>query len=128
MVEPLLDLADGAEVDRLTGALSGLRTKDFFRGAQDLAALGLNPPLFHVTLTGAKGAATAVDFGSTRSDGNTLYARREGQVLTVDRDIVDGSKEAEARSRTLLGLRRGGSSGSRRLPKGKLCPRAEDGG
>jgi hypothetical protein len=131
MVEPLLDLADGAEVDRLTGALSGLRTKDFFRGAQDLAALGLNPPLFHVTLTGAKGAATAVDFGSTRSDGNTLYARREGQVLTVDRDIVDElSKEAEAfRSRTLLGLRRGEVVGvEAAFPKGSYVLVQKDGG
>ncbi|HWZ86619.1 MAG TPA: DUF4340 domain-containing protein [Thermoanaerobaculia bacterium] len=108
LAEPMADLADRAEVDRLVGALAGLRVKEFIHGGQDLAAIGLNPPLFHVSLTGAKGAVTAVDFGATRSDGNTVYARREGQVLTVDRDIMDDlSKEAEAfRSRGLLGFNR----------------------
>ncbi len=108
LVDPLSDLADGAEVDRLVGTLTGLRARDFLHGAQDLAALGLNPPLFRVSLTSGKTAATAVDFGATRADGNTVYARREGQVLTLDRDIVDElSKEAEAfRSRALFGFNR----------------------
>jgi hypothetical protein len=108
LAEPMADLADRAEVDRLVGALAGLRAKEFIHGGQDLAAIGLNPPLFHVSLTGTKGAVTAVDFGATRSDGNTVYARREGQVLTVDRDIMDDlSKEAEAfRSKGLLGFNR----------------------
>ncbi len=109
LAEPLVDLADGGEVDRLVGTLSGLRAKDFLHGVQDLAAIGLNPPLYRVTLTGApKTPPNSVDFGATRTDGNTVYARREGQVLTVDRDIVDElSKEAEAfRSRTVLGFNR----------------------
>ena len=97
LAEPMSDYADSAEIDRFTGALAGLRVREFLHGPQDLAALGLDPPLFHVALTGAKNAVTAVDFGATRSDGNTLYARRDGQVLTVDHDIVDElSKEAEA--------------------------------
>jgi hypothetical protein len=106
--EPMSDYADSTEVDRFTGALAGLRVREFLHGPQDLAALGLDPPLFHVALTGSKNAVTAVDFGATRSDGNTLYARREGLILTVDHDIVDElSKEAEAfRSRKLLGFRR----------------------
>lgn len=109
LAEPLSDLADGGEVDRLVAALSGLRAKEFVRGAQDLAAIGLSPPQYRVSLTGQKGAVTAVDFGATRADGNTVYARGEGQVLTVDRDIVDDlSKEADAfRSRILLGFHRG---------------------
>jgi hypothetical protein len=113
LAEPIADLADASEVDRLAGALAGLRVKDFVHGSQDLAALGLNPPLFHVAMTGSKGAVTAVDFGATRSDGNTVYARREGQVLTVDREIVeDLSKEAEAfRSHALLGFNRSDVAG-----------------
>jgi len=109
LAEPMADLADRGEVDRLVGALAGLRAKEFLHGSQDLAALGLNPPLFHVALTGPKAAVTAADFGATRSDGNTVYARREGQVLTVDRDALDDlSKEAEAfRSKELFGFNRG---------------------
>ncbi len=110
--EPIADLADASAVDRLVGQLTALRTKDFVHG-EDLAAIGLNPPLFLVTLAGPKGAQTVVDFGATRSDGNTVYAKREGQVLTVERDIVDElSKEAVAfRSATLLGFPRGEVSG-----------------
>jgi hypothetical protein len=108
IAEPMADLADTSAVDRLVGELAGLRAKDFVHGSQDLAAIGLNPPLYRVVLVGAKGATTAVDFGATRADGNTVYARREGQVLTVDHDTVEElSKEAEAfRSRVLFGFNR----------------------
>lgn len=109
LVEPLSDLADAAEVDRLAASLLRLRVKDFVHGAQDLAAIGLNPALFRVSITGAKGAITAADFGAMRSDGDTIYARRDGQVLTLDRDILDElSREAEAfRAHALLGFARG---------------------
>ena len=52
---------------------------------------------------------TSVDFGATRSNGNSVYARRDGQVLTVDREIVDElSKEAEPfRSTSLVAFNRG---------------------
>ena len=77
--------------------LTALRVREFVHGTDDLAAQGLNPPLFRVDPTDAKGAVTAVDFGATRSDGNSIYARRDGQVFTVDRDVVEElSKEAEA--------------------------------
>ena len=126
---PCPDLADGRRSTASTGALAGLRVRrTSCAGPRISRPSGLSPPLFHVALTDAKGAMTAVDFGSTRSDGNSLYARRDGQVLTVDRDIVDElSKEAEAfRSRTLLGFRRGDVVGRRgRLPEGQLRPRAE---
>ena len=58
---------------------------------------------------------TAVDFGATRSDGNTVYARRDGQVLTVEREIVDElSKEAEPfRSTALVAFDRGDVAGGR---------------
>jgi len=113
LAEPMSDYAESAEVDRFTAALGGLRVREFLHGPQDLAALGLDPPLFHVAVTGSKNAIAAVDFGATRSDGNSLYARRDGQALTVDHDIVDElSKEAEAfRSRTLLGFRRSDVAG-----------------
>jgi hypothetical protein len=131
LAEPMSDYADSAEIDRFTGALAGLRVREFLHGPQDLAALGLDPPLFHVALTGGKNAVTAVDFGATRSDGNTLYARRDGQVLTVDHDIVDElSKEAEAfRSRTLLGFRRSDVAGIDAVfPKATYALAQKDGG
>ena len=130
--EPLSDLADGGEVDRLVGTLSGLRAKEFLHGTQDLAGIGLNPPLYRVTLTGApKTPAISVDFGATRTDGNAVYALREGQVLTVDRDIVDDlSKEAEAfRSRTLLGFNRADVVGvEAAFPKASYVLAQKDGG
>ena len=130
--DPVSDLADGTEADRFVGTLSGLRAKDFVHGAQDLAAIGLNPPLYRVSLTGVpKTPPTSVDFGATRSDGNTVYALREGQVLTVDRDIVDDlSKEAEAfRSRTLLGFNRADIVGvEAAFPKASYVLAQKDGG
>lgn len=106
--EPLADLADSAEADRLAGQLASLRVQEFLHGTQDLAALGLSPPLYRVTVTGDKGALTSVDFGSVRSDGDSVYARRDGQVLTVEREIVDDlSREAEPfRSAKLLAFNR----------------------
>jgi uncharacterized protein DUF4340 len=97
LVEPLADLADSAETQRLVGSLTALRAREFVHGNVDLGAQGLNPPLFRVSVTDAKGAVTAVDFGATRSDGNAVYAQREKQVLIIDREIVDDlSKEAVA--------------------------------
>ena len=131
LAEPMSDYADASEVDRFTGALAGLRAREFLHGPQDLAALGLDPPLFHVALTGSKNLVTAVDFGATRSDGNTLYARRDGQVLTADHDIVDElSKEAEAfRSRALLGFRRSDVAGIDAVfPKATYALAQKDGG
>ena len=107
--QPISDLADASVADRLVSELTALRARDFVHSNEDLAALSLNPPLYRVSLTGAKGVVTSVDFGATRSDGDTIYARREGQVLTVDRDIVDElSKEAEPfRATTLVAFDRG---------------------
>ena len=121
LAEPIADLADAGEIDRLAASLLRLRVKDFVHGAQDLAALGLNPPLFRVSITGAKAAVTAVDFGATRSDGNTIYARRDGQVFTLERDVLEElSKEAEAfRARALLGFRPGRRDRRRRRRSGR---------
>jgi Domain of unknown function (DUF4340) len=109
LAEPMSDLADGQEADRLAGQLAALRAREFVRGGVDLAAQGLNPPLFHVAVTDSKSMTTAVDFGATRSDGNGVYAQRDGQVLVVDREIVDDlSKEAVAfRSNRLVDFNRG---------------------
>lgn len=110
--EPLSDLADAAEADRLVGQLTALRAREFVHGTEDLSALSLSPPLYRVSITDAKGAVASVDFGATRSDGNSVYARREGQVLTVERDIVDElTKEAEPfRSTNLLAFDRSNAS------------------
>jgi hypothetical protein len=107
--QPIADLADASAADRLVNELTALRARDFIHSNEDLAALSLNPPLYRVSLTGAKGVVTSVDFGATRSDGDTVYARRDGQVLTIDRDIVDElSKEAEPfRATTLVAFDRG---------------------
>jgi hypothetical protein len=106
--EPLSDLADSQEADRLAGQLAALRAREFVRGGVDLAAQGLNPPLFHVAVTDAKGGTVAVDFGATKSDGSAMYAQRDGQVLVIDREIVDDlSKEAVAfRSSRLVDFNR----------------------
>ena len=96
--QPLTDLADGDAVEKLTGTLTALRALDFLPQGErgNLAALGLSPPLFRVTLFTGKGTDPPVELGATRSNGNSVYARREGQVFTVASAIVeDLSREAE---------------------------------
>jgi len=95
--QPISDLADGDAVQRIVSDLTGLKAIAFLSAAerQDLASLGLAPPLYRVTLADAKAVSTTVEFGATRSDGNSVYARREGQVLTIPSTITDElSKEA----------------------------------
>ena len=97
--QPVSDLADSAVVTRLAGDLVGLRVLDFVGSAdkENLATQGLNPPLSRVSLVDAKGVRSTADFGATRSDNNSLYARREMQVLTVPNTIVDElSREVDA--------------------------------
>jgi hypothetical protein len=100
--QPVTDLADGEFAQRLVDELTGLKAVEFVSGDDraNLATLGLAPPLYRAVLTSGQGKAavsTAVEFGATRSDGNTVYARREAQVFTVSSSIVeDLSKEAEA--------------------------------
>jgi len=103
--QPLEDLAEADTVDKLIGALTALRAIEFLPSPQGpgLASLGLAPPLFHVVMADAKGPGIAVDFGATRSDGNSIYGRRESQVFTVASSVVeDLSKEAEAFRETRL--------------------------
>lgn len=109
MTEPIADLASPSEADRLVAQLTGARAKDFVHGNDDLAAMGLNPPLYRVTITAGKEPPASVDFGATRADGNSIYARREGQIMTVDGEIVEElSKEAEAyRSTSAVAFNRG---------------------
>ena len=100
--QPVTDLADGEFAQRLVDELTGLKAVEFVSGDDraNLATLGLAPPLYRAVLTSGQGkgvVSTAVDLGATRSDGNTVYARRETQVFTVSSSIVeDLSKEAEA--------------------------------
>jgi len=99
ITQPLSDLADGEAAQRLMGDLTGLKVLDFLPAAerQNLASLGLAPPLYRITMSDAKAPGTVVDFGSTRSDGNSVYARRESQVFTVPSSITEEvSKEAVA--------------------------------
>ena len=104
MEQPLKDLADADAASRLAGDLTSLRVMEFQTPDRDsLSSWGLSPPLYRVTLSDAKGKATTVEFGSTRSDGNSLYARRESQVFTVGTTIVEEfSREAEAYRDTRL--------------------------
>jgi hypothetical protein len=95
--QPISDLADRDVADRLASELSSLRVTEFVPKAHaaDLSALGLSPPIFRVTLTDSKGARNVLDLGSTRSDGDSVYASRQGQLFTVGNSIVeDLSKEA----------------------------------
>lgn len=97
--QPVNDLADSGVATRLAEDLLALRAVDFVGSAdrENLATQGLNPPVSRVTLVDAKGVRSTVDLGATRSDGNSVYARRETQVLTVHNAIVDElSKEAIA--------------------------------
>jgi hypothetical protein len=99
LVQPVSDLANADEVQRVTGDLTALRALDFVPAAerQNLAALGLAPALYRVTLADSRGAATTVEFGATKSDGNSVYARRDGQVFTVPSSTIEEvSKEATA--------------------------------
>ncbi|HYB54263.1 MAG TPA: DUF4340 domain-containing protein [Thermoanaerobaculia bacterium] len=98
MEQPVKDLADADAASRLAGDLTALRVIDFLAAEKDnLATWGLAPPLYRVMASDAKGKATTVEFGSTKSDGNSVYARREGQVFTVGSTIVEElAKEAEA--------------------------------
>lgn len=94
--QPVVDLADGDFSQRFVDELTNMKALEFVASGerQNLAALGLAPPLYRVTLADAK-TPTSVDFGATRSDGNTVYARRETQVFLVPSSIVeDLSREA----------------------------------
>ncbi len=112
---PISDLADRDGTDRLAGDLASLRVAEFLpkSAAADLAALGLASPTFRVTLTDAKGGKNVLDIGSTRSDGNAVYALRQGQVFTLPNSIVeDLSKEVTAlRDRRLVRFERADVSG-----------------
>lgn len=97
--QPISDLANRDVAERLAGDLSSLRVTEFVPKAQaaDLPSLGLSPPIFRVTVTDSKGGKNVLDLGSTRSDGNSVYASRQGQVFTVPNSTVDDlSKEATA--------------------------------
>ena len=108
--QPIADLADRDAADRLANDIAALRVTEFVPRAQsaDLAALGLSPPIYRVTLTDSKGAKRSLDLGSTRSDGNDVYAAHEGQVFTLSNSLLeDLSKEAVAfRDRRLVRFER----------------------
>ncbi|MEO8432009.1 MAG: DUF4340 domain-containing protein [Acidobacteriota bacterium] len=94
--QPVADLADADFAQRFVDELTGLKALEFVGAAdrQNLSTLGLAPALYRVTLSDGK-PTTVVDFGATRSDGNSVYARRDSQVLTVSSTVVeDLSKEA----------------------------------
>ncbi len=104
MEQPLKDLANTEAASRLAGDLTAMRVVEFLTSdIASLATWGLAPPLYRVTLSDAKGKATSVEFGATRSDGNSVYARREGQVFTVGSSSVEEfSKEPEGFRETSL--------------------------
>jgi hypothetical protein len=96
--QPFVDLADADFSQRFMDELTGLKVIEFLPPADrlNLAALGLAPPLYRVTLSDDK-ISTSAEFGATRSDGNTVYARRESQLFTVPSTVVeDLSREAVA--------------------------------
>ena len=97
--QPVADLADNDAVEKLIGSLTALKVIDFLPSppGQGLASLGLSPPLFHVVLSDTKGPGISVDIGASKTDGNSIYGRRENQVFTVASTAAeDLSREAEA--------------------------------
>ena len=131
--QPLSDLAEGDTVDKFIGSLTALRVIEFLPApqGQGLASFGLAPALFHVVITDTKGSAVSVDFGATRSDGNSIYGRRESQVFTVASSIVeDLSKEAEAfREPRLVRFDRGTVQGIEgAFPRSKFSFERREGG
>jgi len=98
LAQPVVDLADGDFASRFVDELTGLRALEFVPAGDkaNLATFGLLPPLYRVTISDGKSPVT-VELGATRSDGNSVYARRETQVFTVSSAVVeDLSKEAVA--------------------------------
>jgi hypothetical protein len=108
--QPIADLADRDVADRLSGDLTALRVTEFVSGPQaaDRSSVGLEPPVFRVTLADAKGSKRTLDVGATRSEGDSVYAAREGQVFTIPDSLVDElSKETVAyRDKRLVGFER----------------------
>jgi Domain of unknown function (DUF4340) len=115
LTQPLADLADATSVDRMVGDLFGMRVSEFVSTdkARDLASFGLAPALYTVTLSVKGKPPQTVEFGATRSDGKSVYARRAGQVFAVDNSIVDDlSREAEAfRETHVVRFERGDATG-----------------
>ncbi len=74
---------------------------------------GSHHPPFRVTMADAKGSKHVLDLGSTRSDGDSVYASREGQVFTVPNAIVEElSREAVSfRDRRLVRFERSDVTG-----------------
>jgi hypothetical protein len=98
LAQPVVDLADGDFASRFVDELTGLRALEFVAAGDkaNLATFGLLPALYRVTISDGKSPVT-VELGATRSDGNSVYARRETQVFTVSSTVVeDLSKEAVA--------------------------------
>lgn len=121
--QPISDLADRDAADRLANDIAALRVTEFVPRAQasDLSALGLSPPLYRVTLTDGKGVKRFLDLGSTRSDGNAVYAAKEGQVFTVANSLLDDlSKEAVAfRDKRLVRFERSAVQGITAATEGR---------
>jgi hypothetical protein len=121
--QPIADLADRDAADRLANDIAALRVTEFVPRAQsaDLAALGLSPPIYRVTLTDSKSAKRSLDLGSTRSDGNDVYAAHEGQVFTLSNSLLDDlSKEAVAfRDKRLVRFERSDVQGITAAADGK---------
>ena len=107
---PVSDLADRDSADRFASDLASLRVKAFLRSRRpETWPRSASPrPPSACTLTDSKGAKSVLDIGSTRSDGNAVYALRQGQVFTAPNSIVeDLSKEVTAlRDRRLVRFER----------------------
>ena len=115
LAEPIADLADAGEVDRLVGRLTALRVNEFVHAGEDLAALGLNPPLFRVSPDGGEG----------RRDGGRLRRDALGRQLRLRAARRPGPDRRARRSWT-SSPRRPRPSGARAL--GVVQPRRRHGG
>lgn len=85
----------GAEAGRIEAALAGVlapTVRQSLEGAQDLAAFGLSPARFRLTLLMVDGSAHSMDVGSVDPTGSIYYAALpgDGRVLMISRfDLED---------------------------------------
>ncbi len=92
ITSPTPDLADRDRAEAVINDISGARIKEFVDKAPDLAAMGLQPRTFGVTIVrrAADAAPIVLDFGAERDakDGKQVACKRGDRVFWVEARTV----------------------------------------
>lgn len=92
ITSPTADLADRDRAEVVVNDISGARIKEFVDAAPDLAAMGLQPRRFAVTIVrrAADAAPIVLDFGAERDakDGKQVACKRSDRVFWVEAKTV----------------------------------------